>query len=794
MMSSSNHSPSKRGCGGRKKVEFASKPETPFEEEISSNKPQHKNQSSLGNNAWDSEADYMLSYFLGGDFTQAGFPELENVAGSSERQHNESKTTPGNLGPPGVDSNTLPAIQEPAIDGPIAAPLGQVSSVGKKTSISFCEAEALDEPMDPITPKPPQYYAARRPASNKPTFHGNEAVSLTPKSPPKPSSSGDLSSQRNPQSAVPSSASSSSSSLSTMTNSLVTGGPILVQHMQQQHQQQQLFASMMAAAAAQQHSMMHALPSPTSPAEMIGTPENMMLPPPPVVAAPFIFGNHDQSAANSEGGGKRTQIDQPRPPIPPSHSRNGSNSPSDNKKLHPMSNAASQQQHISWLRQLNERARTGQVQNIDTTTGLTNRQTTVSTSSIHPSEVPPLGGPPVTFTPPPGLPHHHFGLPFSPFPHITFYGPAAVAAAAVMQQDQNPPEESEEKRNLRLARNRESARKSRRRKKERLVALEAQVDDMHNKIANERYRLIDKLVPGLRKCRKKQMEAFLDASMETEDGRLKANLSAIMTCVRETGPLSPIFQAVLEFQGKTLQAALLPRYQKFWLWLGRNDEAFFSAGKEEFAERDADGIIVRTSAGKISSKQVGDELANGVPTTRNSKRQSAQPNQQSDTSVDRTSRSDDASRMWPLMCYEHQFSVDQEDKILALHKKLRNKLDIEESWQKSQDATTAASSLCRAIQSVCQVASQREERTLVGILTVQQIMKYRQWIVINHERCNRSMHNNHTPGQLMLSQEDDGVSSVPLTCPPSQTAKESLQEICQRLQRVLRISNKKTGN
>ena len=83
----------------------------------------------------------------------------------------------------------------------------------------------------------------------------------------------------------------------------------------------------------------------------------------------------------------------------------------------------------------------------------------------------------------------------------------------------------------------------------------------------------------------------------------------VMTCIRETGPCGPVFQAVLEFQSNTLQASLLPRYQKLWLWFVLQQESYFGKGREEYIKRDPERLVVRTTSGKISSKQVGEELS-----------------------------------------------------------------------------------------------------------------------------------------------------------------------------------------
>mmetsp|Transcript_16986 Transcript_16986/g.40014 ORF Transcript_16986/g.40014 Transcript_16986/m.40014 type:complete len:806 (-) Transcript_16986:148-2565(-) len=799
------------GAKSGKKVGFASNTTT-FD--IPSNSNYQSNQSSTSSmggtsNNWDTETDHMLSYFLEGDgglHSAVGMPEFSHPESTSGTGDNATshQIAMGTAGAPSSStaqhSLTMPQhlVPFPPQDyhQPATHPQHQAHQYPTQQPHFQIQPPSRDnEQMAPPTPKAPQYYASRQTSSPK------------SKPPIKSSSSGDLS-QQNPQSAVPSSASSSSSSLSTMANTLVPGGQMLVQQMQQQmQQQQQMYASMMAAAAhyPPPPHQMQGIPSPVSPAAMIGTPENMMLPPPPP-PAPAMMGQAYRSAAAEAAAANSNSTPPaifPAAPPPTNHPQMGPPPPTADY-------AAQQQAHLAWIRHLNDMARAAGTDQSARPQPSGPREAAEANPQLHHPQPPPaMMHPPGASTTAPAAVHpppHQFGMPYSPYPHLTFYGHAAAAAAAALQQNKNPPEESEEKKKQRLERNRESARKSRRRKKERLVEAESQVNSMHRKIANERERQIEKIVPGLRKLRNQQIESFVTANMESSSCQGALDPAVVMTCVRETGPSSPIFRSVLEFQGTSMHASLLPRYQKLWLWLALNEEAYFSAGKEEYVKRDPDRMVVRTSSGKISSKQVGDELMNGPPPEAGSKRSAAASKPRVDLgTVDRTSRTNDASRMWPLFCYEHQFSVDQEEKFLNLHKKIRFKHSIEEAWDKSQAAMKAASSLRDAMESVCHVASNREERTLVGVLTMDQILKYRQWTVMNHERCTRSMHQAYPPQQQQLpidtsnfqdfamEASDGGRDSNSMAATSLESRpRESLQDICQRLERVLRIS--KSGN
>lgn len=73
------------------------------------------------------------------------------------------------------------------------------------------------------------------------------------------------------------------------------------------------------------------------------------------------------------------------------------------------------------------------------------------------------------------------------------------------------------------------------------------------------------------------------------------------------------------------------------------------------------------SSGKISSKQVGDELTNG----RKLEDGTIEPPQISagEEKGNQTAQAFDATRMWPLLCYELSVSVDQEERFMQAHKR-----------------------------------------------------------------------------------------------------------------------------
>jgi hypothetical protein len=311
------------------------------------------------------------------------------------------------------------------------------------------------------------------------------------------------------------------------------------------------------------------------------------------------------------------------------------------------------------------------------------------------------------------------------------------AAAGTASNTASTAVESEEKRAKRLERNRESARKSRRKKKERLESLEAQVQQLQYEIATERLLHMAGMVAGLQAKRRAVREQF--EIMESP-----------RIAIRESGPESSIFQTVVDFTYGAMKQDLLPPYQKFWLWFTRQPEGFYLAGKQKYVnERD------NVSMGRISSKQVGEEWSKeskGPPLGRIMEEDGnvVQPNH--------TSYVNDAVRFWPLVCYEHQFSVDQEEKFLALRKRISTN-DDDRTWIQAVESVQAVKSLSQAMTSVCGMASQREERTWVGILEPHQASRFQQWLT--RERLDS------------------------LRPPSSQpTEDSSLSDICRRLQQV----------
>lgn len=401
------------------------------------------------------------------------------------------------------------------------------------------------------------------------------------------------------------------------------------------------------------------------------------------------------------------------------------------------------------------------------------------------------------------------GLPIA-YGHAPMY--YAQAALNQLQQQQAPVPESEEKRAKRLERNRESARKSRRRKKERLFLLGDKVAGLHNEIEIARTIQINRMNSELQDFflhRIVQLDAELADNDDATAGKDK--LTAIL---KGTGQNCAVKRAVIDFQYSKLKQTLLPHYQKFLLWMTLHPESWFSAGKEDHAKRESARQVIRVTSGKISSKQVGDELTNGskledgtlVPPP------VAALNSSSGEKGNQTAAAFDELRMWPLLCFELSISVDQEERIihqaykrygpLSWNKKhgststhpqspLRYLQTHPHSAKKRQDlphyrpqieaATRMTSRLKEAVLLQSHNVVVRSERAYLEILTPRQSVLFHKWLANNRERCDASLASRSTTPRASSAptdMDDDSKTSENLT----------LIEVCRKLEAVLKIS------
>ena len=343
--------------------------------------------------------------------------------------------------------------------------------------------------------------------------------------------------------------------------------------------------------------------------------------------------------------------------------------------------------------------------------------------------------------------------------------------------NKDPPVETAEKRAKRLERNRESARKSRRRKKERLFTLEAQVNQLHGRIEAERRTQINAMVSKLGKCRLSEITRVVadkqDTTCDTDEG--------LVFAMEATGPSSELVRGVQDFQYNSLKELVLPRYHKLLLWLTIQPESFFIAGKEEYNNRMA--RLNRSIQPKVSSKQIGDELTNGEKIeddgddtrTAGPKRVTFQDTKKDSKAAPKptpkenlTTYANDAARVWPLLCYELSLSVDQEEKFVALHKKVQDEESLPPTRSQITAAVTTSDSLRDATESLSRLIGLREQRSLVHIMAPAQVLAYRTWLASNQDRCQ----------EVLAQRETTATLSIDV----------SLRDICRRLNDVLKVS------
>jgi hypothetical protein len=339
-------------------------------------------------------------------------------------------------------------------------------------------------------------------------------------------------------------------------------------------------------------------------------------------------------------------------------------------------------------------------------------------------------------------------------------------------QESKPSVETAEKRAKRLERNRESARKSRLRKKDRLTTLEAQVSVLHGGIEDERRNQINCMVKRLRMRRNSELTSFVSNDQGTDTAPL-------MSVLRSTGPDSDIVRAVQDFQHNALKQLVQPSYQKILLWFTLHNGRFFFAGKDEYANREATSKMTpRSTPGKVSSKQIGDELTNGSKESNEDTITGKRVTFQDTSSVDDdaissdqpnlTPYANDAARVWPLFCFELGLSADLEEKFILTHKRVKAKADLSSARSQMAAAVTTSNSLGEATLSLGRVIAQREARTLGQILLPEQVVAFKGWLAANRQHCAEIVSRRRTT-------EDFPTDS-------------SLHDICKRLNEVLKIS------
>lgn len=716
--------------------------------------------------AWDSETDHLLSYFL------------SDQSGQSGPAHSQ----------PGVQYQEYASM--PSHSNDMNPPLGTSASYGpgsSRTSSNSTLTEA-PEPPQPRTPHVQFYHPGR-------ASHSTTQPQQQPQQPAYGTARQTAENTALQQAQSQLISSSSSSSLSSMVSSLV-GGPVALHQMHHPRHHSQAPPAPPGnhpgtndpSGSNKPRGNSDSPPhddSPISPAAMIGTGhENLMLPPPS--RRQHRNGGHGAPGPTHppKQGPPFAQHSMAKPQQQQPHYANPQivYQTAPGQTIDPSNNNA----HMKWLDQLNARA----------------KATNPMTQPLQPGQPATIIHPPGTLVSihGPGQPPvvaQHPGAMTMPAAngtahvfHAGTFPTAAAAAAAVAQNPilyqaalnhkfhmaaQSSQGESEEKRARRLERNRESARKSRRRKKERLATLSAQVDRLHTQIEDERRNQVNAMCDTLKKVRKDEFaNLFNDVNENADQLNTHVGRERLAAILMSSSGGSPIARSCTEFQYNTLRQVLLPRYQKFLLWLTLHNDTFFIAGKDEYTRKDGKQVL-RVSSGRVSSKQIGDELTNGWKTEKSDgkKKNKADAPDLAERS-NPTSRALDAPRMWPLLCFELSISVDQEERLLQALKRLQQMENLANYRSQLAAATKLTTNLTEAISSQCQVSVAREDRSFLGILTPAQAAKFHGWMAANKEWCSRLLGERRPP---------------PEKCNP--VFKDSaLVEVCKRLEEVLRISKK----
>jgi hypothetical protein len=196
-------------------------------------------------------------------------------------------------------------------------------------------------------------------------------------------------------------------------------------------------------------------------------------------------------------------------------------------------------------------------------------------------------------------------------------------------------------------------------------------------------------------------------------------------------------ERVATFQYEKLRQLLLPRHEEFVLWLTLQQDSFFNSLKDKRA--------ASSKTGRVSSKQIGEELSNEFNNNNNDEDEKLSTN--------------DLYQIWPLFCFEHLVSVEQEEKLIQTSKRIRNDAQVAENRLQMALATKMVDLVKKGVLFQAHAASMRTRTTLLEILTPEQSVKFLKYMAANRPQ--------------LQSQ--------------SQTQDATLEDVCKRLDEVLRL-------
>ena len=551
------------------------------------------------------KSDHLLSYFLSGDGTTDNTTEPDDAVERNVEEHEDSQQDHYELK---HNSSSAPTLEQKHSDNksPEGGILKRSSSMQGRSSLSV---HFLDN-----IPEEPTSFTDLSVMQDRVNSH---ASMLT----------------------VPSTASSSSSSLSTMAAAMAIGGPTQTMYIHQKIQGREVPSS----------SAVHLnnATSPITPVNMMGSPngqEFMMLPPPPRFPTGTINAQQPHYLQQPD-----TTVSQP---MQMQHSWN------QQQQVH----SPNTQQHLNWIHQMNAACLAAQQQqaaqqtptqnmNMTNPTPLPNTTTSQpeqiqSASYQQPQTQEPIqvgvGGatvPVMAITNPDGTVSYHIDPNKAAVPQsgLRFLTKAINEVAKPEEPEKEDPAVLAEKRQRRLARNRESARQSRRRKKDHLNHLGEKVKKLQRQLEIEIASQILSMETGISGLK----SSFLQMSGDTSIG--EGNLSSV---IQSTSSNCPIRRSVISHQYNCLRQAFFSVHNQCSVWLMMKNSQFFADGcraSQKSIEAKSPKAAIRPN-----SKQVGEDIVNKEKT--------------SDGAV--ASSSEDAPRMWPLLCHELTMTMDQEERVI----------------------------------------------------------------------------------------------------------------------------------
>jgi len=359
----------------------------------------------------------------------------------------------------------------------------------------------------------------------------------------------------------------------------------------------------------------------------------------------------------------------------------------------------------------------------------------------------------------------------------------------------------DERRARRLARNRESARQSRRRKKEQLVMMGEKVLKSWDALEMERTARLSSMERGFRSAKLLACGRLLNenyyashtiASASTSS---QSNINDIRDvyehCIR---PDCAPRMAVENHQYQALKRLVFPQYKRFLLWMSfQPTEFFFFKGRSTH--------VSSKPMGKGSSKQVGEEIISRYIQYQSQLLPSKQQHPQINTTIlvhqnnQQHVGNQQYHEIWPLFCFQHSISLDQEDRFLEVYDVALptgtissspdgRKATVSKNDRRSiKSAVDLIDNLKKVYEAESQYVERKTRKCYLDILTPEQVVKYMIWAKGNRERCRKTLSFFHTSKNN--STHESGVNDNSFK--NLRNGRLPVDDLCNRLNEVLKI-------